>query len=587
MQFRNMTNAKTLFPTNDPDDLLKLKKLKSKLLTKAVLKALQLDKIDEIYRKTGEMQGAAFLDSVLEQLKIHYTFREEELKNIPKTGSFMVIANHPYGGIDGLILMSLLLKQRPDFKMMLNYLLQQFPEVLSNSILVDPFERKSSTGMNMKGIRKSLSLLKNDTPVGIFPAGEVSTFQIDKMRITDKQWHPVVGKMILKAEVPVVPVYFSGHNSFLFHMMGLVNPKLRTARLPAELFNKKESIQVRIGKPVYVSTIKSFQDSDKLLRFLRAKTYSLGSSLDVKSYFMMPPVRKKIAEPIIPETPVEQLLLEIEQLNNEKSLLVKQMHYSVYIAGSVEIPAILREISRLREITFREVGEGTNHAFDSDEFDLYYKHLFVWDHENNKLVGAYRIGEGIKLYARYGKKGFYLNQLFKFTKDFDAVFKSSLELGRSFIVNEYQRSPFALMLLWKGIYEFVNRNPGYSTLIGPVSISNAYTHLSKGLMVNYILKNHFDKELAAMVSPRKQYRFTFKGESKGFKDSDIQEMRLIDQLISDIEPTRSKVPVLLKKYLSKHAKIIAFNVDPEFNHSLDGLLILKLKDIPDGAFNLT
>lgn len=581
-----MTHAKTIFPANDLEDLLKLKKLKSKLLTKAVLKALQLDKVNEIYRNTGEMQGAAFLDSVLQQLNIQYTFREEELKNIPKTGSFIVIANHPYGGIDGLILMSLFLKQRPDFKMMLNYLLQQFPEVLSNSILVDPFERKSNSGLNIKGIRKSLSLLKKDTPVGIFPAGEVSTFQLDKMRITDKQWHPVVGKMILKAEVPVVPVYFSGHNSFLFHMMGMVNPKLRTARLPAELFNKKETIQIRIGKPVYVSTIKSFQDSDKLLRFLRAKTYSLGSSLDVKPYYMFPRIRKKIAEPIIPETPVEELLPEIEQLNNQKSLLVKQQQFSVYIAASVEIPSILREISRLREITFRDVGEGTNHAFDSDEFDLYYKHLFVWDHENKRLVGAYRIGEGAKLFARYGKKGFYLNQLFKFNKDFDPIFKSSLELGRSFIVSDYQRSPFALMLLWKGIYEFVHRNPEYTTLIGPVSISNAFTHLSKGLMVNYIQKNHFDNALADMVSPRKQYRFTFKGESKGFKDSDIQEMRLIDQLISDIEPTRSKVPVLLKKYLSKHAKIIAFNVDPDFNHSLDGLLVLKLKDIPDGAFNL-
>lgn len=586
VQFRNMPVTRELFSKMDVQEVLNLKQLKSKLVAKAVVKALRIDRMNQIYRETGDTVGVAFIDNVLEQLNIQYHVREEDLKHIPVNGSFILVGNHPYGGIDGLILMSILLKKRPDFKMMVNYMLQQFPEIMDSSILVDPFEKHSRSGLNMKSLRKSLHLLKEGTPVGIFPAGEVSSFQLEKFRISDKQWHPVVGKLIAKAAVPVVPVYFTGHNSFLFQLMGVINPHLRTTRLPSELFNKKDVIQVRIGKPVMPATIKSFQDTDQLLRFLRAKTYSLGTALDVKTFFTTPRIRNRIAEPIIDATPVENMKKEVTALQDQDALLVKYNQFSVFVASSLQIPSILREISRLREITFREVGEGTNLSCDTDEYDVYYKHLFVWDHQKERIAGAYRIGEGAKLFARYGKKGFYLNQLFKFKKEFNPVFEKSLELGRSFVVKDYQRNPFSLLLLWKGIYAFVRANPDIDTLIGPVSISNSYTKLSKDLMVHYIRKNHFDSELSKYVGPRKQYRLALKGESKGFKHTEINELNFMDQLISDIEPDQSKVPVLLKKYLSQHGKIIAFNVDPEFNDSLDGLLVMRLKDVPDSAFNM-
>ena len=564
-----------------------MNKIKSKMLLTALLKLLQLDKIDKLYQSSSQKIGFEFIDEILSRLNISYELNAEELNNIPKNMPFILVSNHPYGGIDGMILLSIMLKQRPDFKMMANYMLQQISEIKDHFVTIDPFEKSAQSSMNITGIKRCLNLLNNGVPIGIFPAGEVSSFQLDKMKVSDKMWHPVVGKMIMKADVKVVPVYFSGHNSLLFNLLGLINPNLRTAKLPSELFNKHETIKVRIGKPVSTQTIKEFEDPDQLLRFLRAKTYSLGSSLDVKHHFLLP--RKQLEKPELIIDATEQFLLndEIAWLKKINALLFSHQQFEVYISGASAIPNILRELSRLREITFREAGEGTNLSCDTDEFDLHYKHLFIWDKDEKKIVGAYRIGEGDKLFSRFKKKGFYLNELFKFSKDFNPVFKSSLELGRSFIVKEYQRKPFSLILLWKGINEVVRRSEGkYKYLIGPVSISNKFSKLSKDILVDYITKNHFDKKLAEFVKPRKQYKFQHHGEEKKLRQNNLKDIKLLDQIISDIEPDQSKIPVLLKKYLMQNARIISFSVDPKFNYSLDGLLVMKLDEIPVETFDM-
>ena len=564
-----------------------LNKIKSKLLLSAILKLLKLDKVDQVYRSSSDKQGVEFIDDILSQLNIDIEFNEDELNNIPKNLPFILISNHPYGGVDGLILLSLILKKRPEFKVMANYMLQQIPQFKDHFVAIDPFEKGAKSTVNITGIKRCLSLLNNGIPIGIFPAGEVSSFHLNKMKVSDKMWHPVVGKMIIKADVKVVPVYFSGHNSLLFNILGLINPKLRTAKLPSELFNKHEKIKIRIGKPISTQTIKEFGDQDQLLRFLRAKTYSLGSSLDVKHHFLFKRNSNKKVQPIIEATEQIFLINEIEKLRVNNALLYTYQQYEVFISNASTIPNLLREISRLREITFREVGEGTNLSCDTDEFDLYYKHLFVWDKQEEKIVGAYRIGEGDKLFTRFKKKGFYLNELFKFSKDFNPIFKTSLELGRSFIVKEYQKKPFGLVLLWKGINEFIRRSDNkYQYLIGPVSISNKFSKLSKDILVDYITKNHYDQTLADYVKPRKRYKYQHKGEEKQLRDNQLKDIKLLDQIISDIEPDQSKIPVLVKKYLSQNAKIISFNVDPKFNHSLDGLLVMKLDEIPLETFDM-
>jgi putative hemolysin len=365
---------------------------------------------------------------------------------------------------------------------------------------------------------------------------------------------------------------------------------LRTAKLPSELFNKKdEKIRVRIGKPISIKTLQEFQDPNDLLRFTRAKTYALGSSLDVKNFFdvdLKSMVFPSEPETIIDETPLELILLDISRAN-EKDLLLKQDNFSVFMSGAKHIPNVLREISRLREITFRAVGEGTNKSFDTDEYDIHYKHLFIWDNDAQKIVGAYRIGLGDVLYRRYKKKGFYLNELFKISKDFTPILRNSLELGRSFITMEYQRKPLSLVLLWKGVNAFLKReNYRYKFLIGPVSISNSFSTLSKDLLVDFITRHHFDNELAQYVAPRKRYKFQYEGEAKALRNIETNDIKVLDGMIADIETSNMKIPVLLKKYLKQNAKIIAFNVDPKFNNSLDGFLVMNVEEVPEDTFEM-
>ncbi len=569
---------------------LKLQKLKLSSLAPVIHKALKLEQVNQVYAHSASQSGLAFVDDVLNQLNIHYEFNEEDKKNIPMHEPFIIVANHPFGGIDGMMLLKLIAEVRPDFKIMANYLLQQIHQLSNHFVSVNPFETSRKTGMNVSGIKRSLQLLQQGHPVGIFPSGEVSSLKLNTLKVSDKMWNPVVGKMIMKAQVKVVPVYFSGQNSLAFNLLGLVHPALRTAKLPSELFNKgDEKISVRIGKPVSIKTINEFDDPDELLKFLRAKTYALESSLEVDSKRFVQKLKfRKPAEPepIIDETPIELIQQDLARIN-KRDLLFTHESWKVYISSARFIPHILREISRLREITFRAVGEGTNHSCDTDEYDLHYKHLFIWDEANQKIVGSYRIGMGDVLFRRYKKKGFYLNELFKIEGDFTPILKSSLELGRSFVAQEYQRKPYSLMLLWKGVNEFLKReNYRYSYLIGPVSISNSFSKLSKDLLVDFITKNHFDENLAKMVRPRKRYKYQVKGDAASLKEMTGNDIKLLDNWIGEIETTGTKIPVLLKKYLKQNAKIISFNIDPKFNNSLDGFLVMEIERIPEDTFEL-
>ncbi|MCU0441473.1 MAG: lysophospholipid acyltransferase family protein [Bacteroidia bacterium] len=568
---------------------LNLQKLKIAKLAPAIMKLLKLEKVNAIYSDNAQFEGGDFAEHIIKGLGIEYEVSDEDLQNIPKNEPFIAVANHPYGGVDGMIMISIFSKARPDFKVMANFLLQQIPQLKEFVVSVNPFEKSAKQGMNISGIKRSLQLIGEGHPIGIFPAGEVSALKLSTLKISDKMWNPVVGKMMLKSGVKVVPVYFSGHNSVTFNLLGLVHPMLRTAKLPSELFNKKdEKIKVRIGKPISIKTIQEFTDPNDLLRFVRAKTYALGSSLDVPTFFEQ--IKEAIVlnepKPIIDETPHDLILQDIER-SKQRDLVFKQDHFCVFMSGAKHIPNVLREISRLREITFRAVGEGTNKPFDTDEYDIHYKHLFIWDDEAQKIVGAYRIGLGDVLYRRYKKKGFYLNELFKISKDFTPILKNSLELGRSFITLEYQRKPLSLVLLWKGVNEFLRKEQyRYRYLIGPVSISNSFSDLSKDLLVDFITKHHFDTELSKMVTPRKRYSYQYEGEGKALMEMDVPDMKVLDGLIADIEQSQMKVPVLLKKYLKQNAKIIAFNVDPKFNNALDGFLVMDVSEVPEDTFEM-
>ncbi|RYU89984.1 lysophospholipid acyltransferase family protein [Mucilaginibacter terrigena] len=560
----------------------KLDKLKMPGLAALLMELMKINQVNDLFAQAQPKQGPEFVEAILKGCGIEIDFDENELKHIPKNGSFIAIANHPYGGIEGMVLLKILTMVRPDAKLMANFLLKKIPNLSDYFIAVNPFENVEHSS-SISGLKNTLELLINGTPIGIFPAGEVSTFKLEKQEVTDRLWHPVVGKIIAKAKVPVVPIYFHGNNGLLFNLLSLIHPALRTAKLPSELFNKQgQTIKLRIGKPIKVEDIPDNTNSAKILNFLRAKTYALGAGLDEEKKLFNPRNLfkiKKLPEAIVPETFSEKLEKEVEPLREDYKIWTEK-NYEVFITPTSKIPCIIREIGRLREITFRAVGEGTNKATDLDEYDIYYHHLFIWDTEAKVIVGAYRIGLGDEIFYGVGKKGFYINELFKLKEQFTPVLKKSLELGRSWIRKEYQTKPLPLFLLWKGILKFVIDNPRYRYLIGPVSISNSFSQFSKSLIVDYINRNHFDHEMAQYVKPRKKFKVNFENIDTDLLMSAGDSFKGLDNLISEIETHNMKVPVLLRQYLALNAHIISFNIDPKFADCLDGFLVLDLQKVP-------
>lgn len=316
---------------------------------------------------------------------------------------------------------------------------------------------------------------------------------------------------------------------------------------------------------------------DKVWAFSNGAIKRFPLVKDSRFQFLQKPNQRRfqaIAEPLH----TALLIQDVENLPIEQRLYSNNEH-EVFYTKAWQIPHLMHEIGRLREITFRKVGEGTGKALDVDVFDAYYDHLFVWHKTNQELVGAYRIGRADDIVRGFGKKGLYTHTLFKFKKGFLETLGSALEMGRSFVRPQYQRTPSALFLLWKGIGQFLLRNPQYKVLFGPVSISNAYQELSKQLMVGFLQEKNKSLELSRFVKARTPF------QSRSTKpwysitpDALFRNLEELSMFISTIESDHKGVPVLLKQYLKLGAKVVAFNVDENFCNSLDGLIVVDLQD---------
>jgi putative hemolysin len=396
-------------------------------------------------------------------------------------------------------------------------------------------------------------------------------------------------KLVKKAEVPVVPIYFHAKNSRLFYKLSKISDTLRTAKLPSEvLTQKRRTIKVRIGKPISVEDQKEHTSLDDFSEFLRRKTYMLSNSFENKSK-ILDNIQSTLKTPKAPKrivTPVDNALMisEVEALRKDDSRLLQSKNYEVFLAEPYKIPNILREIGRLREITFREVGEGTNESIDLDTFDNYYHHMFLWDNSSNIIVGAYRMGLGSRIFERYGINGFYLQDLFRFEPELYKMMSESIEMGRAFIIKEYQQKPMPLFLLWKGIVHITLRYPEHKFLIGGVSISNQFSNFSKSLMIEFMKSHYYDPYLAQYVSPKKEFKVKLKDADKDFVfDETEADLNKFDKIIDEIEPGALRLPVLLKKYIKQNAKLLAFNVDPLFNNAVDGLMYIRIADLPEST----
>lgn len=442
---------------------------------------------------------------------------------------------------------------------------------------VDVFEGPQAVKANVKALREANKHLANGGLLLIFPAGEVSAYDHKTRSITDKDWSHSVSRLISKNKATTVPVYIDGKNSRKFYMAGRIHPLLRTLMLGRELLNKRDrQINLAIGEAISFKEIKGFEDHKQLVNYLRLNTYLLGSQLRSAQKPILANYQDD-AEPIASSVDPEKLSNEISQLDDSEHLL-SSGQFDVYCTKAARIPSLMAELGRIREVNFRAVGEGTGKATDIDEFDQYYHHLFVWDRENQCLVGAYRLGLVDEILAEQGVSGLYSRTLFNYDERFIRQQGNAIELGRSVIAAEYQKSLSALLLLWKGIATFVSRHSGYTHLFGPVSISNDYSPEARYLLAESMAVHHYDSQSAELVSPSNPL---VRKESSFWQTemlSSLADIQLLSKVISRLEGGKG-VPVLLRQYLGLNGKLVCFNVDADFNDALDGLIVVDLRDV--------
>jgi putative hemolysin len=520
----------------------------------------------------------AFVDVALRELQVQLDLPPFEEEKIPATGPVVITSNHPYGGLDGLMVMATVGRRRRDLRILVNPELAQLDGIGSLMIAVDPFGGPGAKRANAVGMRKALRWLEDGGALMIFPAGEVSHLHLRTLSVCDPPWSATAARLIRMSGAPVVPMYFGGANSALFQLAGVLHPRLRTLLLPHELGNKLGArVPVRLGAPLPAAKLAAFETDAQLAAHLRLKTYLLkgSASTPVPPAATGPATGRSLA-PIGPPIDPERLSCEIETLPADM-LLVSSGRMRVYCAPTARIPWTLQELGRLRELTFRAVGEGTGRSADIDVFDDYYEHLFIWNTETREIVGAYRLGRTDEISRRFGKRGLYTSTLFDYNELFIKLLGPALELGRSFVRIEYQKSFASLMLLWKGIGEYVARHPRYCRLIGPVSISNDYLPLSRDLLVGFLRKNKFDRLAKTVVRPKRPFRGRFSVRALGGQNETLADIESLSSVVAELEPDGKGAPVLLRQYLKLGGRMLGFNVDPDFGDALDCLVLIDLR----------
>ena len=551
-----------------------------------LIRVLRISSINRIYNNNKDKTDLDFLNGVLNDCNIKFEIPEEDLKRIPKDGAFITVSNHPLGGMDGVLLLKLLIEKRADYKIIANFLLHRIEPLKPYIMPVNPFEHRKDAKSSVAGIKSALLHLQEGKPLGIFPAGEVSTYKDGKLMV-DKPWEEGAVRLIKKAKVPVIPIYFHAKNSRFFYILSKISDTLRTAKLPSEVMSQNgKVIKVRIGKPISVSDQQEYKEIPAFSEFMRKKTYMLANPFE-KAHKLISTKNIKIkipAKKITAQKSIDSFIKEVNNLREKDGRLLESKNYEVFFASAKDIPNLLHEIGRLREITFRGVGEGTNKSIDLDIYDTYYHHLFLWDREANCLAGAYRMGLGKEIYKKYGINGFYVQTLFRIEPELHQMMDNTIEMGRAFIIAEYQQKPMPLFLLWKGIVHVTLRYPEYKYLMGGVSISNQFSDFSKSLMIEFMKSHYYDPYIAQYIHPKKEYKVKLKDADKDFVfDATKADMQKFDKIIDEIEPGALRIPVLIKKYVKQNARLVAFNVDPKFNNAVDGLMYIKVADIPEST----
>ena len=540
-----------------------------------------VEKLRNVYRRVQQSPDGFRLETLLSEMRVELRVNSTESARIPNTGPVVVVANHPFGVLDGAILTVLLTRVRHDVKVVTNFLLGDVPELQQHCIFIDPFETDRSIDSNRRALKECLTWLQQGGMLAIFPAGEVSHLQVPEARIADPLWNDTAVRLARRTAASVLPVFFCGHNSVGFQILGMLHPRLRTTLLLQEFLQQEgKTFEVRVGSEISSHCVAGIKDDREATAYLRWRTYLLGHRTKRKDSWTSV-VRSRLAlnaqQPLAPPVPPELLAEELAALTPDRCLIASG-DLAVYLLHAPEAPHLQQELGRLRELTFREAGEGTGKPLDLDRFDRDYWHVLLWNKTRQELVGAYRAASTAEILPLHGIDGLYTSTLFRYDPQLFHKLGPALELGRSFVRPEYQRQYAPLLLLWKGIARLVANRPETPVLFGAVSISNHYSKASREMIYRFFEARSSDEELTKLIEPRRPFR------PERFRHWDCSALRYarhdldeLSQPIADVEPDGKGLPILIRQYAKVGGKILGFNVDRKFSDVLDGLLVVDLR----------
>ena len=544
-------------------------------------KLIPMAEVRELYERVRSAPQGFRLETLLQQMQVELQFQASDLERIPAKGPVVAVANHPFGVLDGAALGVLLSRVRSDVRVMTNSLLEGIPELAEHCFFVDPFRSATSVEKNLRALKQAIEWLHQGGALAVFPAGEVSQLHVGKAQVADPAWNTVAARLIRKTGASALPVYFCGRNSVTFQLLGLIHPRLRTLVLMQEFLQQRgKKVEVRVGTAIPADLISTIENDREATEYLRLRTYLLSYrgkkelSIPTKVRAVLP---RRPQQPIIAPVPQDLVLRDIAALPAER-LLTETSEFQVFAAKAPEIPHLLEELGRLREVTFRAAGEGTGKKTDIDEFDAYYWHIFLWSKEQKQLVGAYRAGNTDEIIRAHGIKGLYTNSVFRFDERLFLKIGSALELGRSFVRTEYQKQYAPLLLLWKGIARFTAKHPETPVLFGAVSISNEYSRLSREMIVRFFESREDGREFADLIHPRTPFKTPRlrRWDCRAFCNA-LHNLDELAEPISDLEQDGKGLPILIKQYAKLGGKLVGFNLDRKFSDVVDGLVIVDLR----------
>ena len=567
-------------------DALGVKGLSGKVLTRLLFGVLGMRKANRIHASKARPDGPAFSEGVLEDLGVTYEIPEEQLAHIPAEGGFITVSNHHFGAIDGMILNSVVGSRRPDYKILTTYFLSMVAHLKDWFIPVDNFA--TGGAKSVTGIRTALEHIEGGGALGLFPAGEVATWQKKKDRtavsgrrvVEDKPWAENMMKLVRNSGLPVVPIYFDGTNSKTFHVLGRIHPIFRTLRLVREMTGARgKNVKVRIGQAIPAAQVAGY-DPEALGKYLRSRCYALEvQCLSNMSGQRDPGKVQDIIAPVDPD------LIRSQMAALDHRLLFETGDYRAYLLDAADAPDAMRELYRLREKTFRAVGEGTGKPIDTDPYDDFYRHLVLWNVPNGEITGAYRIGYGPEIVASHGGvPGFYTSTLLHFGPNAEPVLAHSVELGRSFVREEYQRDVLPLKLLLAGLCVAITKDPAVNCCVGLVTISAAMPDFYKSLIVHFLERDFQLEDAAGFATSTMPFKPDYlRVDPDQLLQIPTGDIDSFDRLLGALSDGKYRIPVLVRKYFSCGARVSCVNVDPDFSDCVDSMIVLRLSDFPPAS----